>query len=262
MTRHEFLSGLHRALKPRTYLEVGINDGASLELASCRVIGVDPSFRISTEVHAEIDLFRTTSDEFFATRQVGEIFGGLSLDLAFIDGMHHAEFAYRDFVNIERNSTIDTVVVFDDMLPRTLHEAARTRLTRFWAGDVYKVADVLRRRRTDLLIVPVNTSPTGMLVVLGLDPQSTALADCYESELEFLTQADPQEVPDEVLQRQDAVDPQALLRQIGLSGVEAMRLGGATNEARRDAIAQALRTATGQAAHSGEPGQTKSRHNL
>ena len=41
-------------------------------------------------------LFPQTSDEFFARNDVGAELGGLPVDLAFIDGMHHFEFALRD----------------------------------------------------------------------------------------------------------------------------------------------------------------------
>ena len=46
MTRHELLRELHEKTQPRTYLEIGVNNGASLVLSHARSIGVDPSFRV------------------------------------------------------------------------------------------------------------------------------------------------------------------------------------------------------------------------
>ena len=55
--------------------------------------------------------------------------GGTTLDLAFIDGMHLFEYALRDFINVERFADWSSVIVFDDMLPRNVDEAARDRHT-------------------------------------------------------------------------------------------------------------------------------------
>ena len=77
-----------------------------------------------------------------------------------------------------------------------------------WAGDVYKVTAVLERYRRDLTTILLDTEPTGMLLVLGLDPTSTVLADHYDEIVAEYTTGDPQQVPDEILKRRGAVDPQ------------------------------------------------------
>ena len=136
--------------------------------------------------------------------------GGTSLDLAFIDGMHLFEYALRDFMNVERFATWTTVIVFDDMLPRDVDEAARDRHTSAWAGDVFKVIPVLRQYRPDLTIVPVDTEPTGVLMVLGADPTSTALTAHYAEIVEAWVTRYPQVVPTEIRDRVDAISPEAL----------------------------------------------------
>jgi hypothetical protein len=103
------------------------------------------------------------------------------------------------------------VVVFDDMLPRNVDEAARDRHTGPWTGDVYKLVDVLAAHRPDLLCVVVDTAPTGQLLVFGGDPDSRVLTGLYDSLIEHWVVPDPQEVPDRVLRRSDAVDPEAFL---------------------------------------------------
>ena len=207
MQRHEFLTVVHERYRPRSYLEIGINDGRGLARSRTRTIGVDPAFKITAELSCDLQLVRATSDDFFARPDPLAWFPEGTVDLTFIDGMHLFEFALRDFLNAERLSSPSGVVVFDDVLPRSVSEAARNRHTVAWAGDVYKVALALERYRPDLTVVPLNTAPTGVLLVLGLDPSSTVLADRYEEIVAEFAAEDPQPVPDDVLHRRTAADP-------------------------------------------------------
>lgn len=213
-SRHDLLAQLHERVQPETYLEVGVRWGDSLTLARCISVGIDPAFKITRELHGHIHLERTTSDEFFAREDPLSVFEGRPVDLAFIDGLHLAEFALRDFINLERHMAPGGVVVFDDMLPRNPLEASRVRKTRAAPGDVFKVVTVLRQNRPDLAVLPVNTSPTGTLVVTGLDPSSTVLGDRYEELVPFLEARDPQEVPDELLHRTSALEADVLLNSV------------------------------------------------
>lgn len=210
-SRHQLLIALHQRLRPRTYLEIGVFTGSSLGLSRTRSIGVDPAYTITKEIECEVQLHRTTSDEFFSRPDPVAFFDGVPIDLAFIDGMHLAEFALRDFMNVEKHMSPAGVVLIDDMLPRNSLEAARDRRTAAWAGDVFKVADILRTYRPDLTVIPVNTSPTGTVIVLGLDPTCSALDDNYDAALAACLAPDPQVVPDETLRRTHAVDPVKLM---------------------------------------------------
>ena len=205
-TRHEFLSGLHRVLRPRTYLEIGVAEGFGLELSACTTIGVDPEPRLSRTLPAAFELVRETSDEFFARDDPLRAFAGIPPDLVFIDGMHLAEFALRDLIGVERVSGPGTVVVFDDVLPRRDEEADRDRASEYWTGDVFKLVGLLRRRRPDLACALVNTDPTGTLVVVGLNPASTTLTDAYDELVADIVTPDPQQVPHELIARTHAVD--------------------------------------------------------
>lgn len=208
MNRYAFLAALHEHLAPRTYLEIGINDGRSLALARARTIGVDPAFKIVVELACELQLVKATSDDFFARPEPLAWLPGGTADLTYIDGMHLVEFALRDFINAERNSTPAGVVVFDDMLPRATEEAARVRRTLGWTGDVYKMASILERYRPDLTVVAVDTKPTGQLLVTGLDPTNTALSDQYDAILAEQVHDDPQPVPEDLLHRRRAAAPE------------------------------------------------------
>jgi pimeloyl-ACP methyl ester carboxylesterase len=212
MLRHELLANLHRLLEPRTYLEIGVSDGRSLTLSRAQTIAIDPAFKVTSEVQCDLHLVRATSDEFFARKNPIAHFRRPVIDLAFIDGMHLSEYTLRDFMNVERFTTAASVIVFDDMLPRTVDEAARDRITKMWTGDVYKVIQALRTHRPDLIVFDVDTQPTGTSVVLLPDAGATGLTEDYDDLVETMVVDDPQDVPAEVLERKHAVDPEKLVR--------------------------------------------------
>ena len=166
MERHELLAALHQTLRPRNYLEIGVDRGDSLALSRVPSIGIDPAFSVEHEVNTDVQLVRATSDDYFSVNNPTKRLGDNPLDLVFIDGMHLAEFALRDFIYVESYSAPTSVIVFDDMLPRNPVEAARQRLTTAWTGDVFKVTTVLRSLRPDLVVLEVDTSPTGTVVVI------------------------------------------------------------------------------------------------
>jgi hypothetical protein len=207
MDRHEFLSTVHERYQPRSYLEVGIDEGYGLARSTTRTIGVDPQFHVSAEVACDLRLVRATSDDFFARPDAISWFREGVVDLTFIDGLHLFEFALRDFMNAERLSGPSSVIIFDDVLPRSVAEASRERHTLFWAGDTYKVMLALERYRPDLAVIPLDTQPTGLLLVVGLDPGSGVLAARYADIVSEYAAADPQPVPEEVLCRKNAADP-------------------------------------------------------
>jgi hypothetical protein len=211
MTRHELLQGLHEKIRPRTYLEIGIRTGRSMVLSRCRSIGVDPLFKIDNPIHCDVQLIKATSDDFFSGENPLAHFEGVPVDLAFIDGMHLSDFALRDFIHIEPFMADTGVVVLDDVLPRNGLEAARDRKTEPWTGDVYKVVEILRRRRSDLVVLLVNTAPTGTAVVVGVDQASAILKDAYAAEEEYLLRPDPQTPPQEYMSRSVAIEPDVLL---------------------------------------------------
>ncbi|HEX5906086.1 MAG TPA: class I SAM-dependent methyltransferase, partial [Propionibacteriaceae bacterium] len=228
ITRHELLQGLHEKIRPRTYLEIGIRTGSSMVLSRCRSIGVDPFFKIDNPIHCDVQLIKATSDDFFAGDEPLAHFDGVPVDLAFIDGMHLSDFALRDFINIEPSMADTGVVVLDDVLPRNGLEAARDRKTEPWTGDVYKVVEILRRRRPDLVVLLINTAPTGTAIVLGVDSASTILKDAYAEEEDYLLRPDPQTPPQEYMERSIAIEPDALLKSPVWDELVAIRESGAS----------------------------------
>ncbi len=149
-------------MQPNNYLEIGVQTGKSLALASCPAIGVDPMPQIKSPLGPHAQLVRATSDEFFESRASKMI--SAPLELVFIDGMHLFEYAFRDFINIEKYAEAHTVVVIDDIFPGHPAQAERDRHTRAWTGDVWKLLVTLQQHRADLNLLmldvckrPVNT---------------------------------------------------------------------------------------------------------
>lgn len=215
MRRHGLLAELHRLLEPRSYLEIGVNVGGSMTLSRTRSIGIDPFYAVEYELLCDVHLVRTSSDEFFARENPLAHFDEPVIDLAFIDGMHLAEYAFRDFVNVERFCHPGSVVVIDDMLPRDVPEARRDRSVRSgtaaWAGDVYKILGTLREHRPDLVCLEVDTAPTGVVVVINPDAGNRRLVEVADDVVESYVVPDPQPVPAEIMDRRRAHDPQELM---------------------------------------------------
>ncbi|UGS36179.1 class I SAM-dependent methyltransferase [Capillimicrobium parvum] len=207
----DFLAQIHERLAPPTYLEIGIRHGGSLALTKSVSVGIDPSYRLNHPLPEGVTLFRETSDDYFEREDPLEALDDRRIGLSFIDGLHLAEFALRDFVNVERHADWTSVIVFDDIFPADVEMAARDRQTWLWTGDVYKVMAILADHRPDLICLRVDTEPTGLLLVLGANPHSTVLADRYRKLAKAIDTPDPQPVPADVLARRGAVDPQRVL---------------------------------------------------
>lgn len=200
----DVLTAAHEVLAPRLYLEIGVRHGRSLQLARGPALGIDPTPEITAELASSVRIVTATSDQYFS----GLADQGLAnLDLAFIDGMHLFDYALRDFMNIERRAHAGTLVVIDDVLPGHPAQAERDRRTRVWTGDIWKLAALLTHVRPDLTLVTLDTAPTGLLLIAGLDPSNRLLWDQYNPLVRQWSA--PQDPPDAVVQRASAVPPDA-----------------------------------------------------
>lgn len=166
-------------LKPRTYVEIGIFEGASLRLAksASAVVGIDPNPKIRGSLEPNTRVFRSTSDSFFENYDLNSELGQRSVDLAFIDGMHQFEYAMRDFANIERYCHHESVVLIHDCYPLDEESAGREPRATRWSGDVWRLIVLLKKYRPDLSIHTIGTAPTGLAVIQNLNPESTFLID-------------------------------------------------------------------------------------
>lgn len=164
----------HDRLRPASYVEIGCREGRSLALARCPAVAVDPDFEIRVPLRSPTRIFRQTSDDFFATESLRDLLGG-PVDLAFVDGMHRAEYVLRDVLNLEAQARRDSVILIDDVLPDEIEWATRDRETRAWTGDVYKVIPFLREHRPDLDIRVFGVEMKGLAIITNLDPGNRSL---------------------------------------------------------------------------------------
>lgn len=215
MTRYEFLAELHTRLQPRGYLEIGVQTGASLVLASCPAIGIDPHPVVNVPLPATTQVITSTSDDYFdACAESGE-FDEWIVDLAFIDGMHLAEFALRDFINVARYASDRAVVVFDDVLPYNAEIAVREEILGDWTGDVWRVVEALWPCGMIgcLELTLVDSWPTGLLVVTNIKSGWADLAGQAHGHNAYVSveNADP---PSYIINRTTALQPEAALEKI------------------------------------------------
>jgi hypothetical protein len=192
------LQRLHTTLQPETYLEIGTRHGDSLRLAQCRSIAVDPLFDLKGDVlrgKPSCHFFQITSDRFFRNHNAETVLGG-KVELAYIDGMHLAEFLLREILNIEKHCRRSSIIVLHDCIPSDIHMACRTEgdeararsvVPDWWTGDVWKAVWALQKHRPDLRVVGIDSPPTGLVCLTNLDPSSTTLESQYGAIVDEMT---------------------------------------------------------------------------
>ena len=179
-----WLEWFHKTLQPKNYLEIGVNTGTSLQNASSsKVVGVDPYPNIEHELSDNTTIFSVGSDTFFKEESVEQLLDG-KIELAFVDGLHQFDQVLKDFINIEKHSNKNSVVLFHDIYPVVPETATREWNTYYWAGDTWKFMHIVNKYRPDLTIKTIPTFPTGLGFVTNLDPSSNILKDNYKSIVE------------------------------------------------------------------------------
>lgn len=201
---YEFLSRVQQIIEPRFYAEIGVEYGKSLQLADCPALGIDPAPQLIAPLDPRHKLCQATSDDFFWLTDRHALMQ--PIDLCYIDGMHQIEFVLRDFMYMERHCHSGSVVIIDDIYPTHPIQGERIRRSRFWTGDVWKIVTIFRNVRPDLILMPLDTSPTGSLLVLGLDPTNNALWEKYDLLIEWSLR-DSSDAPEDVIHRTEKFDP-------------------------------------------------------
>lgn len=219
ITRHQFLAALHRVLKPKVYLEIGVQYGSSLILAEAAEIayGIDPVPLLFGAPQNQLPnqrIHQMTSDEFFGQRYLTE-----PIDLAFIDGSHLVEDAMCDYVNVQRHMRPGGVIVFDDVLPYNAAIAARTMPPGGdWTGDVWKCYFILEHMWSTARITSrpylVNTWPTGTMVLLDVEP-TLSMPSTYSNKDDMRRWFREDELPPAfILERRMALHPDQVLEKL------------------------------------------------
>ncbi len=190
-----WLPWFHNHLMPKSYIEIGVESGASIQhaRADCKALGIDPALNVQHSLTAWTRLFKLTSDDFFFTYDPREITNTEHIDFAFIDGLHTFDQALKDFINIEQYAGPDTVVLFHDIFPVAPETAERDRITRFWVGDTWKVIPLIRELRPDLNVFTIPTRPSGLGVITRCDPNSRVLRRSFDQAVSKWKQSTIQE---------------------------------------------------------------------
>jgi hypothetical protein len=179
----KWLERLHNALRPETYLEIGVAKGQSIACARppTRAIGIDPEPKINVALKAETHIFCETSDAFFARQGFVPLLNGKPLALGFIDGLHLFQQSLKDFMNVEAVCGPRSVILVHDTVPLNEVTQRPDRQRTFYTGDIWKTVLCLKHYRPDLSILTVATPWSGLTIITGLNPRSRVLAENYDA---------------------------------------------------------------------------------
>lgn len=106
MTRTDIINHLIKTRGYKSYLEIGVQQGANFNAIECEwKVGVDPD---PASIPPEVEQVGSwvimeqreclTSDQFFKDN----IIIGRTFDIGFVDGLHHSEQALRDIYNLSQ----------------------------------------------------------------------------------------------------------------------------------------------------------------
>jgi hypothetical protein len=200
---YEALSHIHQILQPEFYLEIGVGRGKSLALAKCRAVGIDPVPQERVTLGENTQIITATSDEFFS--YMAEDYISQPPDLALLDGMPLLDYTLRDFMAVEAVAALHTLILVPGIFPHESDQATIYRTGLGWVGNVWKLPGILKRYRPDLELLLVDTEPSGLLIVAGVDPNNTELSQSRERlDAEI---RDPGSPPADIMQRTGGVTP-------------------------------------------------------
>ena len=136
LMRYDVVNRVLEKIGSQRYLEIGVYSSESLRRVKAEFrVGVDPAPQPGGD-SAATEFFKITSDEFFARGDAVGRFG-----VTFVDGLHHADQAYRDIVNA---CEVSDVVVVHDANPSTEEMQVVPYVRGDWTGDVWKAVARVR----------------------------------------------------------------------------------------------------------------------
>lgn len=150
MLRFDIINYLISINGYKSFLEIGTQTKISYTS-----VNVDRKVCVNPDPNAEAD-YQITSDEYFKNNFE-------KFDIVFVDGLHHADAAYRDIINSLKRLNPGGCVVVHDVIPFSYEaqviplQKASNMGTIAWNGDVWKAWVKLRTERKDLTMNCVNT---------------------------------------------------------------------------------------------------------
>ncbi len=187
MNHVAFLALMKQIFNPRTYIEVGVWQGATLlsDPVPDFVVGIDPDPALTADVMRgcrNLLIMRSTSDDAFAELSSAKILGKRQSDFAFVDGMHHCEVVLRDIANCARLSREGALIFVHDVLPSNQQQASREPVPGAWMGDVYKVVPTIWRFFSWIPTLLINDiPPSGMLILRVTGDMHAAIFGQYDA---------------------------------------------------------------------------------
>lgn len=134
MHRKDVINILIDRYKLDNYLEIGVNDGRTMESIKAKhKLGVDPdchTYQVICE--GKGDMFCGTSDEFFEQLDIN-----VKYDIIFIDGLHVAEQVFRDITNSIKHLSDNGIIVLHDCSPPNKNTIGPVNNYGIWNGNVY-----------------------------------------------------------------------------------------------------------------------------
>ena len=166
----EVLAWVHEELRPRLYVEIGVDWGESLRLAvpPTVAVGIDPRLRTAAcRFRTPTYLFAMPSTAFFRSH----VMFARGFEFAFIDGRHLFEAVLEDFLALEQCAAPEAVIALHDTIPLDEETSARERTTDFYTGDVWRMLPWLAENRKELDVVTVATAPSGLTLIRRGEPR-------------------------------------------------------------------------------------------
>lgn len=163
MERLKIINKVIEKLQVENYLEIGVFKGNLFDAVRAkRKTGVDPKFLIPRKKRivdsfvsaGKIKYYEQKSDDFF--KSIEEKGKRMNLDVAFVDGLHTWQQAYKDVDNCLRHLNQNGVIMMHDCIPphaaaaypaESYDEAMNLNLSGWsgeWTGDVWKAVVQLR----------------------------------------------------------------------------------------------------------------------
>ncbi|WP_319548557.1 hypothetical protein [Desulfogranum marinum] len=104
--------------------------------------------------------------------------------------MHLFEYLLRDFINVEKKSHRDSLILIHDILSTNKRMTSRIlnstgdknkepKTSKWWTGDVWKILLILKEYRKDIHFFTIDCAPTGLLCCSCLNPFSDILEKNY-----------------------------------------------------------------------------------
>jgi hypothetical protein len=207
MERSNIINNVINKIDGNDYLEIGVFKGELFKaIRAKRKTAVDPKFLISKKKRyiefltsgGNVKYYEQKSDDFF--NSINSLKNKFKIDVAFVDGLHTWEQAYRDVINCLEFLSPNGMILIHDCLPPhaaaaipagSYEEAENLNLPGWngeWTGDVWK-AIVQLRTHSDLETFVIDTDYGLGVVVKSPNPNrlNFSLEEIKAMNFEYLT---------------------------------------------------------------------------